>query len=579
MGNKEANSEAGQDAPPGLEDLKENIRLLQENGSLKDLAGACCALLARNAETGIAPDAQALDIVSRIVLLGTDEVEAGRVLDALRAYPALLASIASQTDILLQNESAEDRRMLLALFNLSINRFGFLIAPGAGKSRIVDISLAGYLPDMSDPASAFAALADGASGARPAGATHPFTVVSFYTAHNEYAGFAKRLDESLQTLGIRRVLHAIEVDAAWEIICARKARFILDCWEASDGPVVWIDADATVEQYPALFDSIDADFAVHKWDGFEFGSGTLYFGKTESAHRLLQQWVLRCEADPVTWDQVHLQSAWCDIAATRGLRTAWLPRSYLQIFDAPEEEAPVIRHWQASRALKEDGRTTGEEVLHYSPVGAELRRSAQPWRSAEASFWIDEGVRHIIPEVGNEFPEGFDVGQMLHQSLDDHFPLLEVGCGVGRIAQLFAPADYIGADINPHALIQARKTNPHHLFRIADVGLRYPSAPAALVYTVLLHVADADLESFVTDIAWGRRRVVIAELMDRRWRRSGMPPVFNRDPEDYIDLMQRLGFGLTKFYKHEYERYAQPPFNVGKDSRLTSLVFDRVQRR
>ena len=554
-----------------LDELKAHIRVQQETGSLRELALACCALLTRTAQAGLAPDADALDLVTRIVLLGSAEVDPGRILSLLRPYPPLLAAIAAQSDSLLQEESAENRALLIALFNLSINRFGLLIAPGALGSAIVDLSLAPYQP--AEPPDA----PDGVLVNASEDHGHRFKVVSFYTAHNEYAGFAQRLNASLQAHGIPRELHAVHADGPWEHVCASKARFMLDCWEASDCAVVWLDADATVEQFPALFNTIDADFAVHKWDGFQFGSGTIYFGKTEAAHRLLKQWALRCEADPVTWDQVHLQSAWCDIAASHGVSTAWLPRSYLQIFDASEQEAPVIKHWQASRALKADGRVTGLEALQYTALGEQLRRTDAPWRTAESSFWIDEGVLHIIPNVGAEFPEGFDVGDLLRRSLDQYLPVVEVGCGVGRIAQLFAPSDYIGVDINPHALIAARRANPQHLFRIADVGLHYPQAPAAMVYTVLLHIADADIVSFMAALAEGRERVVIAELMDSRWRREGNPPVFNRDPETYIDLMRQLGFGLTKFCKQEDERYAQAPFNIGKDSRLTSLVFDRLQ--
>lgn len=405
----------------------------------------------------------------------------------------------------------------------------------------------------------------------------PFRVVSFYTRHNEYEQHAQRLRESLQKFGIPNDLQGIQESGPWEIICARKARFILECWHASECPVVWLDADATVEQYPALFHQMDADFAVHKWRGVEFGSGTLYFGKSEATRQLLDQWVLRCDADPVTWDQVHLQSAWCDVAATVPLRTEWLPRSYLQIFDASEEEPPVIKHWQASRELKADGRVTGLPRLHYTELGTQLRRLHEPWRSCESSFWIEQGTAHIKPEVGMEFPEGFDVGSVLQDAIDGCFPVLEVGCGTGRIAGLFPASNYVGVDVNPSALIQARLTYPKHLFRIADRGLEYPAAPSALLYTVLLHISDEEIYPFLEAVAQGRNRLVIAEIMDRRWRRLGLPPVFNRDVEDYLLLARRVGFELIHYSKNEYSRYAQIPWNVGKDTRLTILALERRQ--
>jgi hypothetical protein len=37
--------------------------------------------------------------------------------------------------------------------------------------------------------------------------------------------------------------------------------------------------------------------------------------------------------------------------------------------------------------------------------------------------------------------------------------------------------------------------------------------------------------------------------------------------------MQTLGWTLASASKHEYARYAKPPWNVGRDSRLTILSF------
>jgi SAM-dependent methyltransferase len=330
-----------------------------------------------------------------------------------------------------------------------------------------------------------------------------------------------------------------------------------------------------------LFSILDTDFAMHKWtwdhrqhdDGWEFASGTLYFDKTDWAEALLLQWIQRCQADPFTWDQQHLASAWCDINSIIPLRTAWLPRSYLQIENAPAFEQPVVKHWQASRKLRDEGRIS-IQPLEMTEEGKADRRLNRLWRTPEELFWIQQGVQHIKPETGFEFPEGFDVGNTLRRAIGSHFPTLEIGCGVGRIASLFSPQEYIGVDVNPVSLTLARAKLPEHALRIFDQGYRYPAAPSAFFYTVLLHVSDQAVEKLLAQAVVGRRRLIIAEIMDRRWRRGGSPPVFNRDPEDYLLMMMKLGFRLTGFIKSEYERYNQDPWNVGKDSRLTFLVFD-----
>ncbi|MEA2992857.1 MAG: hypothetical protein QOD40_1777 [Alphaproteobacteria bacterium] len=400
-----------------------------------------------------------------------------------------------------------------------------------------------------------------------------FKVVCFYTEDNEYKDHVERLRASLLKFNVPHEIHGIASQGIWELNCAYKAQYIREQWNRAETPVVWLDADATVEQEPVLFQSIDADFAAHKSHGHQLGSGTLYFGKTPAAKALLDQWVLRCEADPFTYDQTHLHSAWCDVSATQPLRTFWLPRSYLQIFDLPQEEPPVIMHWQASRKPKREGRSSGKLPFPWTKQGVESRTLDTPWRTKEETFWINEGINHIKPEIGQEFPEGFDVGAALRTAIAADFPVLEIGCGVGRIASLFRPDEYLGVDINPRALIQARASFPSHYFRIIDHGQEYPAAPTALLYTVMLHVSDAALPDTLLEAAKSRKRLIIAEIMDRRWRHSGKVPVFNRDPEEYILAMNAIGYRLGSAQKHPYKRYDQEPWNVGRDSRLTILTF------
>ena len=412
-----------------------------------------------------------------------------------------------------------------------------------------------------------------------------YQVVSFYTVGNGYDAYAARLVESLERFGVAYRVEAIEAKGTWEGVCALKARFLLETWKRSQVPIVWLDADAVVEQAPGLFGGIDADFGVHRWTweqgledfGYEMCSGTLYFGKTELARRLLEQWAIRCAADPDTWDQVHLESAWCDVSAVSPLRTVWLPREYLQIDGALEIRPAVVRHLRASREQKESRGSAGAVQFLLSPLGMLYRRRNELWRSAEEAFWITQGVDHIIPEVGTPFPEGFDVGAVLHRMLGAESSVLEFGCGVGRIAGLFEAERYFGVDINPNAVAAARRRNPQHTIRLWDKGQVLPSCGALLIYTVLLHISDKELKPLLSaklgGLLLGQPVVVLAELMDSRWRRGGDPPVFNRDPETYIALMAEEGYEFVSFEKHAYVRYDKEPWNVGRDSRITFLKF------
>jgi SAM-dependent methyltransferase len=199
-----------------------------------------------------------------------------------------------------------------------------------------------------------------------------------------------------------------------------------------------------------------------------------------------------------------------------------------------------------------------------------------PTLEALADFWADEGLNHIIPDVGGEFPEGFDVYALLKQIIDPSQNVLEVGCGYGRLCRAFALQSYIGVDINPRAIEAAREKNPGYKFEIINPAAVLPKVDVALVYTVAQHIPDEELARFFKPICEAAKQVVIAEIMDIRWRRPGNPPVFNRDPEQYVLEMANRGFLLRRFGKALYARYNKPPWNVDRDTRMSFQMYARA---
>ena len=127
-------------------------------------------------------------------------------------------------------------------------------------------------------------------------------------------------------------------------------------------------------------------------------------------------------------------------------------------------------------------------------------------------------------------------------------------------------------DVDPHAIALATAALPQHNFRIHDGGYKYPNAATVLFHATLLHIADDALIPLLIEAVQGRRRVIIAELMDPRGRRAGDPPVFNRDPEYYIFLMQELGVRLVHYAKPECALYG----NAAHDNHMTILGFERA---
>ena len=136
---------------------------------------------------------------------------------------------------------------------------------------------------------------------------------------------------------------------------------------------------------------------------------------------------------------------------------------------------------------------------------------------------------HITPP-GERHPEAglFPILQSVVKG-----SVFEFGCGDGRLSSAFAAAEYTGYDINQEALRVARLNNPKHRYIDSIEG-----ANTFLAFTVLLHVPDREIIQII-DIAKQYKRIVIGEIMGRRWRRGGNPPVFNRELTEYTQMIGR----------------------------------------
>ena len=402
--------------------------------------------------------------------------------------------------------------------------------------------------------------------------------INYYTRDTPYEGLADRLRESLDRFNLDHEIHAVPARQSWEANCAMKAGFIRDLWSLHRRPVVWLDADATVERDPTLLNIVVADVSISKTGGFRMGSGTVGFDQSAEAEELLDRWVLRCEADPTTWDQLHLDSAWADVSSYSSVSTFWLPEPYLHIFDH-SGDLPVITHWQASRTHKSTVSAGVAGPIQDLPKSIwPLRRASRFVRSGEVRFWSDVGLDHIVPHTGEAYPEGFDVPAVIRDTVAGRLPLLDIGCGPARFAGAFDDNEYIGVDVNPHAIRAAKLRYPTKTFKLITEESELPTAESALLYTVLLHISDDDLPQMLAKAVQAANRIVISELMDPRWRRPGDPPVFNREPETYVQLMNGLGYNLVNHDRRPYRRYDVADHWGARDTRLTTLVFDKRTR-
>jgi SAM-dependent methyltransferase len=277
----------------------------------------------------------------------------------------------------------------------------------------------GSCPDYEVPHLWFGGLAPASVPGR--GSQEP-VIISYFTRNTPYEEEARRLIASCEQLGLEHDVVGLPVGDSWEANCARKAEVCLAAWHRHRRPILWVDADATVLERPSLLTGCSADFAIHRWNDWQFASGTVFFNQSALALSLLERWVERCRQEPYVWDQVSLDLAWEEITARSPLETLWLPRSYYQIFDAsPEANQPtVIQQHQASRRLK---RVVSDTPPRPAPVPSEAllraRRASRPRRwllpgpdskdfevEVAEERWLD-AVPHGSPTVRLETERAF----------------------------------------------------------------------------------------------------------------------------------------------------------------------------
>lgn len=159
-------------------------------------------------------------------------------------------------------------------------------------------------------------------------------------------------------------------------------------------------------------------------------------------------------------------------------------------------------------------------------------------------YWINNSeLKHLTPP-GDRFPETnlFETLQSVCVG-----KVFEFGCGDGRLAPAFDPESYYGMDINPAAIKKARIDNPKYSF-----GLSPATGDTFLAYTVLMHVPDEKIWEVVS-LASESYRIVVGEILGRKWRRPGNPPVFNRERQEYEEIFGRK----STMVEVPYNRYGQ----------------------
>lgn len=172
-----------------------------------------------------------------------------------------------------------------------------------------------------------------------------------------YLREAFELQRSLELHGLEHCIQQVPDLKSWGRNTNHKPQFLLQMHHRfPKRPLVWLDADARVRRFPALFAAFatsSVQLAYHTWKrGDKPCSGTVFLGPGEWRSPYLQNWIKECTEHPTLTDQVCMARAYPYPPVN-------LPEEYCWIYDlslpdtikvaTPQHFMPVIEHMQASR--------------------------------------------------------------------------------------------------------------------------------------------------------------------------------------------------------------------------------------
>lgn len=183
-----------------------------------------------------------------------------------------------------------------------------------------------------------------------------YIVCAYYTINTGYAEEIKNLEASLKKHNLPYELVGIPNQGGFQANTHYKAYFIKQMmFRHFPKDILYLDADARVQQYPVLFDTFKGDVGVFYLDkyGHDLISSTLYFANNAKAMEVIERWIAYQFDYPLIWDQKVLQYV-IDQSTDLNLNLVQLPPNYCQIFDLMQEFGnPVIEQFQASRRFRD----------------------------------------------------------------------------------------------------------------------------------------------------------------------------------------------------------------------------------
>ena len=178
--------------------------------------------------------------------------------------------------------------------------------------------------------------------------------VSFYTTNQQlYIDCAKRLKESLTTLGLHNYIQPTETKGSWKLNNFYKPQFILDTMNQFSNyeHIVWVDADSEFIKFPYHL------FEINQNIGIQFRRKNLthvfacliYFKNNNLNKKFIQDWLdlIQKNYDSYPHDQPALQDTVDIYKNTHNDLFYNIPNTYGK--KEKTDSDTIVRQYQASR--------------------------------------------------------------------------------------------------------------------------------------------------------------------------------------------------------------------------------------
>ena len=194
------------------------------------------------------------------------------------------------------------------------------------------------------------------------------TIICFYTQGTSYEAEAQEMRATVEPHGFTVDIRPVSDLGSWQANTYRKAAFLEAMLKELRRPVIWMDADSRMRQYPWFFDEwvkSDSDFTVCwiDWSQFigikrndrELDSAVMGLKPTPAVFDVLTRWqtLNRQVMHTGIFEQKNLEKILA--IGDHDMTIMELPMSHCQIFDTMAALGePVIEQMQASRRLKNE---------------------------------------------------------------------------------------------------------------------------------------------------------------------------------------------------------------------------------